>query len=240
VLDHIPAAQPLSTTFASNLTPAAVTVLAASDYTWNVTAHTWNEIGLQRGFAWNGVDDVLVQVTTTGGLAPAGFHIGGLERIAWSGTTGPAPATGTSANLASKIEVSMLMARTSSHGDACVGTNGRPLLARSGSLQPGGTASFGITNGLPGGAAIFVAGLTNAAPFPLPLAFVGAPGCHAYTDLAATAVVLLDGVGAGSHALAVPPGVLGFRFFAQYAVLDLAANPFGFTTSNYLNALTGN
>ncbi|HEX6810648.1 MAG TPA: hypothetical protein VF384_03395 [Planctomycetota bacterium] len=34
--------------------------------------------------------------------------------------------------------------------------------------------------------------------------------------------------------------LIGYRFFGQYAVLDLPANPFGFTTSNYLNVLTGN
>jgi hypothetical protein len=49
VIDHIPPSQPLVTTFASNLTPAAVTVLSATNYTWNLTANAWNEIGLLTG-----------------------------------------------------------------------------------------------------------------------------------------------------------------------------------------------
>jgi len=39
ILDHQPAGTPLSTAFAANLTPAAVTVLLATDYTWNVTGN---------------------------------------------------------------------------------------------------------------------------------------------------------------------------------------------------------
>jgi hypothetical protein len=40
--------------------------------------------------------------------------------------------------------------------------------------------------------------------------------------------------------LAIPAGLSGYRFFTQFAPLDLGANAFGFTTSNYLNVLTGN
>src|SRR5262245_59777353 len=47
VLDHIPAAQPLSTTFANNLTPNAYAVLSATNYTWNVPANAWTAIGLK-------------------------------------------------------------------------------------------------------------------------------------------------------------------------------------------------
>lgn len=240
VLDHIPAAQPTSTTFASNLTPAAVTVLNVSNYTWNLTANAWNEIGLQNFFVYNGVDDVIVQITMVNGIAPAGFRRATRERIYWIAASGTPPATGTSGLAASKVEVSMLMGRTSSHGDGCPGSNGTPSVNFTGSPQVGNTISFDLTNGVSSGIGLFIAGTVNSFPFPIDLAGFGAPGCYAYTDLAFTSAVLLDPAGAGSVAVPIPAGLTGFRFYSQYAVLDLPANQFGFTTSNYLHVHTGN
>jgi hypothetical protein len=232
---------PLSTTFANNLTAGAVTVLNATNYTWSVTANTWNEIGLQDLFVYNGVDDIVVQITTVNGNAPGiGFHRETRERVYWNAAAGTPPAIGTSTLAASKIEVSMLMARTSSHGDGCLGSNGTPALSFTGSPVQGNTISFDLTNGVPNGVAVFVAGTTNVSPFPLDLAVVGAPGCYQYTDLMFTSTALLNGSGGGSTPIAVPSALVGFRFYAQYAVLDPAANAFGFTTSNYLHVLTGN
>jgi hypothetical protein len=240
VIDHIPAAQPTSTTFASNLTPAAITVLSASNYTWNTTTNVWNEIGLQVPFVYNGVDDIIVQITMVNGISPMGFHRGARQRVYWIAASGTAPATGSTDSAAGKIEVSMLMARTASLGDGCVGSNGTPTISFTGTPQQATTLSLDLTNGLPSGIGLFIAGTMNGFPFPFDLTPIGAPGCFAYTDLAFTSAMLLDPLGAGSFVLPIPPSVVGFRFFAQYAVLDPLANPFGFTTSNYLNVLTGN
>ncbi len=233
VIDHIPVAQPLVTTFASNLTANAVTVLNATNYTWNVTGNAWNEIGLQTLFVYNGADDIVVQITTTGGTAPAGFHRDVRQRLYWVGTAGPAPASGTFGNAAGKIEVSMLTGKTSSHGVGCLGSNGTPTLGFTGSPVVGNTLTIDLTNGVPGGAALFIAGFTNGFPFPLELGFLGAPTCFAYTDLSVTAGLFLDPLGAGSFVLPIPVAAVGFLFYGQYAVLDPLANPFGFTTSNY-------
>src|SRR5262249_29745462 len=67
VMDHIGPGSTLGTTFASNLTPNAVTVLQANDYTWHVTADSWIEIGLQNYFVYDGVSDLVVQVTCVNG-----------------------------------------------------------------------------------------------------------------------------------------------------------------------------
>jgi hypothetical protein len=240
VIDHIPASQPLVTTFASNLTAAAVTVLSSTNYTWNVTANAWNEIGLQQLFVYNGVDDIVVQITTVNGIAPAGFHRGTRERIYWASSSGTPPASGTSGNAAGKIEVSMLTGKLSSHGDGCPGSNGTPLLTMQGTGQVSTTVSFDLTNGVQGGIALFIAGTTNGGPFPFDLSVLGAPGCFAYTDLGITNVVLLDGVGAGSVVLPIPAGAAGVLLYAQYAVLDVPANAFGFTSSNYGRLHAGN
>ncbi|MEO6594485.1 MAG: hypothetical protein ABIP94_07010 [Planctomycetota bacterium] len=241
VMDHIPSAQALSTTFASNLTSNAVTVLLSTDYTWNVSANTWSEVGLQNFFLFNGVDDLIVDITTGGGTSPAGMRRGTNQRIYATSATGPLPATGTSGASATKFEITMLTARTSSHGVGCIGSNGTPLLGFSGSSQVGNTLSVDLLGGVPSGIALLIAGTTNASPpFPLELSSLNMPGCYAFTDLAFVDVVLLNGSGGGSYPFAVPPGVVGFLFYAQFACLDPAANLFGFTTSNYGRALTGN
>lgn len=240
VLDHIPAAQATSTTFANNLTVTATTVLAASNYTWNVTQDTWNEIGLQLPFVFNGVDDVIMQITTVGGTAVGGFHRDTRQRVYWIAAAGSPPATGSTDNAAGKVEISMLMARTSSHGDGCVGSNGTPRHTFTGTAQPNGTITFDLANGVPSGIGLLIAGTTNSGALPFDLSILGAPGCFAYTDLGFAGALALDPTGAISTPVVIPQGLIGFRFFTQYAVLDLAANSFGFTTSNYLNVHIGN
>jgi hypothetical protein len=242
VLDHIPAAQALSTTFASNITPAAVTVLSASNYTWNVLADAWCEIGLRQSFSYNGVDDLVVQVTVSNGSTPSsGFHRGTRERIWWLGAAAPPPATGISDFGAAKIEVSMRMARTSSHGDACAGTAGPTRHDLVGSAQPGGALSFAIANGAPNNIAALVVGTTIGAPFPVALGSIGMPNCTAYTDAAVALPVLLDAAGAGTFAWTIPSNApIGFVFYSQFVSLDAGANALGATTSNYGRTFVGN
>ena len=241
VIDHIPPSQPHVNTFASNLTPNAVTVLNATNYTWNLTAsNSWHEIGLQNLFVYNGVDDIVVQITTWGGNAPAGFHRDTRQRLYSVGGSAPHGTTGAFDNAAGKIEVSMLTGKVSLHGDGCVGSNGTPALNFSGSPVVGNTLSFDLTNGVPNGIALFFAGFSNAFPFPFDLTILGMPGCYAYTDLTVTSALFLDPLGAGSFPLPIPASAVGLLFYGQYAVLDPAANAFGFTTSNYGRVHTGN
>jgi hypothetical protein len=242
ILDHIPAAQPLSTTFANNLTAAAVTVLQATNYTWNTTANTWNEVGLQNFFVYNGTDDLVVQVTTVNGTAPGGMHRGTRERIYWVASTGTPPATGTSGAAASKIEVSMLTAHMSSHGDGCLGSNGTPLMTLGGSAVLGSAATFALANGVANGFAFFATGFGNGAPYPLDLGIIGASGCYQYFSVGGAVLVGLDGAGGATTTLGVPlnPAFAGILFYSQYACLDTAANSLGLTTSNYGRVLVGN
>ncbi|HEU4418169.1 MAG TPA: hypothetical protein VFT55_04480 [Planctomycetota bacterium] len=240
VLDHIPAAQPMVSAFASNLTPNAVTVLSSTNYTWNITAGVWNEVGLQTLFVYNGTDDLVVQITTVNGTAPLqGLRTGNHQRLWWIATSGTPAPTGTFDNAAQKIEVSMLTAHTSSHGDGCPGSNGTPRLSFSGSAQVGQTLSIDLANGVPSGVSLLIVGFTNMFPFPLDLTFLGMPSCNLYTDMALTSIVLQDGAGSGSFALPIPPTVTGLLFYSQFACLDPPANPFGFTSSNYGRVLCG-
>jgi hypothetical protein len=242
VLDHIPPTQPMVTAFASNLTPNAVTVLSATNYTWNITLNTWNEVGLQLTipFVYNGTDDLVVQITTVNGTAPLqGLRTGNRQRLWWIASTGTPAPTGTFDNAAQKIEVSMLTAHTSSHGDGCAGSNGTPRLSFTGTGQVGTTLSIDLANGVPFSVSLLIVGTTNAFPFPLELTFLGMPSCHLYTDMGVTALVPHDSVGSGSFVLPIPLAVVGFLFYSQFACLDPPANPFGFTSSNYGRVLCG-
>jgi len=240
VLDHIPASQASVTTFASNLTSNAVTVLFATNYTWNVTAGTWNEVGLQVPFVYNGTHDLVIQITTVNGTAPViGMRMGNHQRLWWIAPSGtPAPA-GTFDNAALKIEVSMSTAHTSSHGDGCPGSNGTPQLSFTGSSRVGQTLSIGLANGVPFGVSMLIIGGTNAFPFPLDLSFLGMPSCHLYTDMGLTSAVFHDAAGSGSFVWPIPASAFRFLFYSQFACLDPTVNPFGFTTSNYGRVFCG-
>lgn len=244
VLDHHPTGVPLDPTFANNLTPNAVTVLSATNYDWHITANAWNEIGLQTYFVYNGVDDLVVEITVTNAITTGvtGFHRGTRERLYWYATTGPAAPSGTLGNAAGKWEVSQLTARLSTYGVGCAGTNGTPSHSLTGSSQIGNTVGLDVANGLPNGFAFAVLGFYNGAPFPLDLASLGMPTCLQYNDQVATTFAVLDGSGAGSVPFAVPASssFVGVLLYSQYACIDPGANTTGATTTNYGRILIGN
>lgn len=243
VMDHIAPNSVLNTTFASNLTPNAVTVLLATDYTWHVQADTWIEIGLQNFFVYDGVDDLVVQVTSVNGTAPAGFHRDVRQRVYAIGWTGSPPATGTSGLAALKMEIAMLMARTSVYGDGCNGSNGLPpQLSFGGSSQLGQTLQYQLTQGPVTSLAFLALGFGNGAPFPLDLGILGMPGCKQYFGVSSATAVFTDPVGGASISTVVPASaaLVGILFYAQWACFDPPANAMGITSSDYGRVLVGN
>ncbi len=69
---------------------------------------------------------------------------------------------------------------------------------------------------------------------PLSLSALGAPGCALLVSGDATRLVATDAGGAAAVSITVPhvPSLLDATFFEQFAVLDPAANGFGFAFSN--------
>lgn len=241
VMDHIPPGQALQSTFSSNLTASAQTVLLGTDYKWHLTANTWSEVGLQNFFIFNGVDDVIIQITSTNGISPSGMRRATNQRLFWFGNSAtPPPATGTLSNSATKFEVSMLTARASTYGAGCAGVNGTPELSFSGSPQVSSVLNIDLNNGESNGFAFCIAGLASQAPYPLDLSVINMPGCYLYTDLVFTNLIALDATGAGSQPLGMPAIASGFQFYTQYACLDVSANVLGITSSNYGRVLVGN
>ena len=247
-LDHYPAnlGGVLSTTFANNISAAAVTVLSATDYTWRTQADTWNEIGLQNYFVFNGVDDLLLEIEATGSqwqaipstATSAAFRRDVRPRL-YSSFTGTAPATGTLSNAAIKVEVSSLMARLSTYGRSCLAGMYHSF---AGSAQLGQSLAFELRGAPANTLTVLLTGLNNPLVFPMELSMFGMPGCYQYFGAAASVAVVADGTGFSTLAATVPQStsLLGAQFLSQYAALSATANPTGAVTSNFGRVVVGN
>src|SRR5690606_32424372 len=89
----------LSTTFASNLSANAVTVLEATDYQWHQTSGTWGRLGLQKPFTYvPQLGPLVIEVTCAGsydtGTGSAGMCSGTQPRLYAFQWTGQPAASG--------------------------------------------------------------------------------------------------------------------------------------------------
>ncbi|MCA8973401.1 MAG: hypothetical protein KDC98_01700 [Planctomycetes bacterium] len=238
ILDHAPANTTLSSTFANNLTSAAVTVLDLNNHVWHTTAGNWMEIGLQDYFVYDGTSDLVIQIIANQSLSPAGFHRSSTHpRVYALGWTGTPPATGTySGTTAQKMEIGMLTARLSTFGDGCTGSNSlQPTMVISGTPQLGQTVNLDLASAPANGLAFFVLGFGNGFPLPLDLGNFGAPGCWQYVNPLALVPTVTDTAGGAVMPFAIPNSAAyyGTRIYAQWACVDAGANSLGVTTSDY-------
>jgi len=138
-------------------------------------------------------------------------------------------------------------AAAGSFANGCANSSGVvPSLSVASLPQIGGTYTLDVDPGLAGPqAVVMVLGVSkdiyNGLPLPLDLAILGAPGCMLATDVLATDLLLTaGGVTPWSFAVANDPTLMCFEFYQQGAVLDPAANSFGFVVSNATAAVCGN
>lgn len=236
----------MSTTFDANLTAPgpAQTVLDTTEHHWHMVANTWNEIGLQVPFSYNGVDDLVVELLVIGssGVSGAVRREGTNQRVFLGGYTGQT--TGTNGgNNAFKLKLCFGDASTQLFGQSCQGSAGIPAFALHGTAQLGTNLDLVCSSALPSSPVYFMAGFDTRRPvFPFDLGFAGASGCTLYHDITASAGVLTDPAGTATLTLAVPTAapIAGIALYASALVLDLGANPAGITTTNYGRALLGN
>jgi len=160
--------------------------------------------------------------------------------VLWVGISGSPPATGTSSNGGIKFEVGMMMARVSSYGVGCPGSNGTPLHVTTGTPRLQQSISFNVTNGVPNGFSILIYGFWFGPPFEL--SGFGMPNCFQYENIVSTILGVHNGTGAGAVTTAIPndAGLLAVKLYTQYACFDIPVNAAGLTTSNYNRVLIGN
>jgi len=111
------------------------------------------------------------------------------------------------------------------YGTGCAGTHGVPVLATPNACPPAGSnLDLAASNGPHGSLAVFGFGFGQAS---VPLF-----GCNLLVaSLQSTLFVLLDGAGATSLTMPLPPGVTGVMFHAQLFAID-AGGPQGFSATN--------
>lgn len=236
----------LGTTFDSNLTNPgpAVTVLDTSDHHWHLVADTWNAIGLQLPFAYNGSDNLVIDVLVTGSSGDPGAmqRDSTNQRVFLGNYTGQSVGTSTG-NMAFRMRMLAGDADVHEYGRGCAGSNGTPQFTLGGTARLGTTLSLDCRSAPPGAPVIFAAGFDNSAPsWPRDLTLFGAPGCVLWHDLLASAIVIANGTGDASLGLGVPaaPAFGGIVLYASAIVFDPGANALSATVTNYGRALLGN
>jgi serine protease AprX len=238
---QVPAGTALSTNFGTNL-PSPTTVLSASNYTFHTIADGWTDVGLQTGFAYDGLTDVVVDIIARGNVASinaARFNSSSTqERVFNYGWTGIfAPLTGTyGATAGLRMRVGFNCGTNSIHGSSC----GPLRAARFGTPTYGGAASFDVYDAIPNDGVLLGLGFSNGAPYPVSLSSYGFTNCFIWNDLSTTLFKLTDGAGHAFHDIYLPnnPAFTGLRVYGQWFQLD-ATQPGGLTASDYLMDLVG-
>jgi hypothetical protein len=124
------------------------------------------------------------------------------------------------------------------YGAGCQGTAGTPRGGWSGMPMAGGSFDVTLERAPANTVAALILGdsntVWNGTPLPLSLASLGAPNCSLLASLVVSLTTTVDSAGRAVMPIPLPanPALAGLQFFDQWFVLDLAANPFGFTFSN--------
>jgi hypothetical protein len=241
---HVRPGHRMSPTFAANL-PSPITVLDARDRLWVLTGDTWNELGLQRAFPYDGVSDVVVDIVVRGNVhdGGAGFHAdAAVPRAAAFGWSRSVPTTASGPDsaldeLGLRLRAQQGCADAARFGWSC----GRLRAGHAGLPRLGAAFAFTCEGAPAGGPAFLCIGLDSGpALYPLSLAPLGFRGCALFHDIIATQGVLTDRAGRGAFTYQLPylTEAAGFVFYGQWVALDGLA-PDGVALSGYVRALCG-
>lgn len=245
-LAHVPSGfsfQSGNTNFDNNLHVLgsnATVVLDQTDYSWVKTGDAWSSIGLDESFAYNGTDDLLVDILVTGNdstNSSNSAHTGARPRLYERNWTGSPPAVGrTSSTAALKIQIQMGCADTTTFGAGCGGL----VLGFSGSAALGSTLNIHATNGAATMPIVLNIGTLAGPPFPLDLTSAGFPGCFMLNSNDAPVGGVTDAGGNATVSLTVPntTTLTNVRLFFQWAHINLSA-PNGVALSNAGRAVLG-
>ena len=234
---HVPAGYAMSTTFATNIS-GYTTVLSENYLSWHTYADTWCEVGLESAFAYNGTDDVVIEIYARGNLqsegAEGGFWRGTEERLyahGWAWNT--PPSTGTLSNAALKIRADFECAETGEFGTSC-----GPTHADGYSTPVAGTSYwFDIHDALPNSACILFMGFNSTRT---DLTSFGFTNCVGWNDNVGAVLKVSDGGGLAYHGGALPNTTAfdGLKIYGFWANFD-ASQPGGLTFTNGVRMIIG-
>ena len=123
-------------------------------------------------------------------------------------------------------------------GEGCAGTNGVPTLSGRGLPKLGSTYHIDLANGHKNSVGVIFNGISRDmfGTFPLPFDFkpIGAANCNLYTSIEFIVIAVIDNDGKATQRYITPnnPAFLGNSLYAQFGVVDIAANQLGVTLSN--------
>ncbi|MHC5066300.1 MAG: hypothetical protein ACYTG5_20265, partial [Planctomycetota bacterium] len=126
----------------------------------------------------------------------------------------------------------------SSFGSGCAGTAGTPQLIADSTARLCRSLDLEISSNLPSGLGAILLGFDptqfKGIPLPASLDGIGATGCEMLVPPKRVFATFVDAAGIASVSIPVPnnPSVLGLPVYAQWALLDPAANPLGVVVSN--------
>lgn len=227
--------------FAANLASASGTtvVLDQSNYSFDLNADNWTNVGFTASFPYDGASDLLIDILTAGNTnlgAPGMRRADDRQRLYAVDWTGIPPVTGTTDLMALKMRVLTGCAELSTFGLGCAGLE----LSFAGAPALGGTLAVDMSGGAATSPAALDIGLVGTSPFPIDLSPFGLRGCLLYTSVELSANAVSDGAGNATLSLPVPssPALTGARLFFQWVHLNDAA-PGGAATSNAGVAVLG-
>ncbi len=241
-MSHVPQGHALSTTFANNL-PNPVVVLSSNEYSFESTYDSWRNLGLQNGFAYDGVSDVVVEILARGNVQTATgaidgpFHRSPNQERVYASFANASPTTGTYAdNGGLRMRISFQCAGANEHGSSC----GSLRAFHTGTGERGATFNFSVANAAPNLVAILGLGVDNSFPWPLSLTPFGWTNCTAFSSSTVLTTVSTSATGLGTYPLAVPnnPALDGFVVFGQWIGID-PTEPGGLTFSNLTRVIVG-
>jgi len=235
---HKPANYSMSTTFATNIS-GGTTVLSETDHVWHIVANTWNEIGLESAFAYNGTSDIVVEIFARGNHmstgTPGGFRTGGEPRLyAYGWPFSSQPTTGTlGASSAVKIRAEFECANSGYFGTSC----GPALSDSVGTPRTGATYRVDIHDGVPTSGAIVILGFTRSATSLTPFGYTN---CFAWNDAVASLFKVTSTAGFAFHNISIPnsSAFSGLKIYSYWANLD-ATQPGGVTFTNGVRGVVG-
>lgn len=240
-------ANPLSAQMVTNFTGGTSRPVQYSQIQYDAVADTWLPLGMAIPFQYNpAFGSLVLEFFVRGaGVQPGGTGSTGMRTdpsipFVWTSGQGYSGTVVSGGGI--KLRLCTDTYGTIDYGvGGCIGSNGlRPTLSYTGSPQIGNTLQVRLDDAPAASSLAILVFSSGPRVGPLDLTGIGMTGCDArvFGTLLLTQVIT-----GGSHQVAVPlPSGLptGQRLWNQWFCIDLPANPFGVTASNFGRFLIGN